>query len=54
MNWKIPPIGTWGGASTLLAALTLLFAAAVQASAALATTAPGRAGGDELALVQAL
>ena len=34
MNWKIPPIGTWGGASTLLAAVTLLFATAVQASAA--------------------
>ena len=34
MNWKIPPIGTWGGTSTLLAALTLLVATAVQASAA--------------------
>ena len=34
MNWKIPPIGTWGGISTLLAALTLLVATAVQASAA--------------------
>ena len=34
MNWKTPPIGTWGGISTLLAALTLLFASAVQASSA--------------------
>ncbi|MND44548.1 hypothetical protein D3C80_353870 [compost metagenome] len=34
MNWKIPPIGTWGGISTLLAALTLLVATAVQGSAA--------------------
>lgn len=33
MNWKILPIGTWGGISALLAALTLLVATAVQASA---------------------
>ena len=33
MNWKILPIGTWGGISALLAALTLLVTTAVQASA---------------------
>ncbi|WP_310597008.1 chalcone isomerase family protein [Aeromonas aquatica] len=34
MSWKIPPAGTWGGISTLLAALMLLVATAVQASTA--------------------
>jgi hypothetical protein len=34
MNWKTPTIGIWGGISPLLAALTLLIATTVQASAA--------------------
>ncbi|MGY3885559.1 chalcone isomerase family protein [Aeromonas aquatica] len=34
MSWKIPPAGTWDGISTLLAALMLLVATAVQASTA--------------------
>jgi hypothetical protein len=54
MNWRIPPVGTWGGTSLLLAALSLpLFATAQSVAAPWQGCAPWD-GGDALALVQAL
>ena len=34
MNWRIPPVGTWGGTSLLLAALSLPLFATAQSVAA--------------------
>ncbi len=42
MNWKIPAIGTWGGTSLLVVALSLLLATAAQASAGCVRSARGR------------
>lgn len=50
MNWRIPPVGTWGGTSLLLAALSLPLFATAQSVAApwqgLRTVGRGRCAGS--------